>query len=704
MRFWKMAETFTGLKLQGKFGKFGKVDVCNVQSFLHLQNGRTISGSDSGYLFLWEDGFLKLTFILGCSESVQEKDAASDAPNPIHKGGVNYLYHDEGSRKIITAGADSSIKWWAYDDIVSAEPDEFESHCVITPTNLISLNNGASDIKYIVPFGLNNFIVQDTEGKVFMIDVNEGSVITLWNFHGGNITGIDISPKEFLSITCGDDGFVHCCNFQLRKVVSSIKFPLQCTQITWCPQEVDSTERSIVVGFSDGSFKFLYVTDEKIIVLESVRPHKSKVTMINFRHCGHLLFTSDDTGELFIFNCNQIRGPKNAVEPIGYVECKESIKSSIRWQNDKKAIQYTQIDGTEMEVDLTERLLSWEKCTTKDITMTYRLQVHHMKLSPINQESDDTIHTNIPILDRESFDGKFLIRTGPNGIVSILSLDTNGVNDDDPVLVDSQNEDGRSSLVPKFTFLPCGKEASTLPSSDGFVNKSSRLHLIEDFGPRQEQPESCTLEELLVKQYEDSKIITATKRKTCIRRVINDMRTEFINIHQLNSSLPSGVKLPASELMLNSSFNIMYSEMLERKISEVDAKHRSETEQNLLHRRKLEEMFLDDLDTAFVVVSSIRRRHEVQSIPILKFNHSFTKLKKDLSLYSGEVATKKNRQTVMSSSCTKTFADEAKTLNIEIRSPKLDENRKVRMHDHQRMEWLQSLINSFLFVIGCKNE
>ena len=59
IRFWKMASTFTGLKLQGAIGKFGRVDLSDVSAFDELPDGKVLSGSESGMLLLWEGNFIK---------------------------------------------------------------------------------------------------------------------------------------------------------------------------------------------------------------------------------------------------------------------------------------------------------------------------------------------------------------------------------------------------------------------------------------------------------------------------------------------------------------------------------------------------------------------------------------------------------------------------------------------------------------------
>lgn len=54
VKFWKMDRTFTGLKLCGNVGKFGSFEASSVYSFVHLPDGKVLTGSDSGCMYLWE--------------------------------------------------------------------------------------------------------------------------------------------------------------------------------------------------------------------------------------------------------------------------------------------------------------------------------------------------------------------------------------------------------------------------------------------------------------------------------------------------------------------------------------------------------------------------------------------------------------------------------------------------------------------------
>jgi WD40 repeat protein len=59
IRFWKMAQTFTGLKLQGEIAKFGQLELTDISCFYELPDGKVVSGSEYGNLIIWEGQFVK---------------------------------------------------------------------------------------------------------------------------------------------------------------------------------------------------------------------------------------------------------------------------------------------------------------------------------------------------------------------------------------------------------------------------------------------------------------------------------------------------------------------------------------------------------------------------------------------------------------------------------------------------------------------
>ena len=55
-----MAKTFTGLKLQGQLGKFGKTEISDIEGYVELPDGKVLSGSEWGNLLLWDGGLIKV--------------------------------------------------------------------------------------------------------------------------------------------------------------------------------------------------------------------------------------------------------------------------------------------------------------------------------------------------------------------------------------------------------------------------------------------------------------------------------------------------------------------------------------------------------------------------------------------------------------------------------------------------------------------
>lgn len=111
IRFWKMAQTFTGLKLQGEIAKFGQLELSDVSSYYELPDGKVVSGSEYGNLIVWEGQFVKAQLMLD-----------EEAKTPLHKGMIEVLLQDDDC--FVSAGADGYIKWWKINEVDSAEAEE----------------------------------------------------------------------------------------------------------------------------------------------------------------------------------------------------------------------------------------------------------------------------------------------------------------------------------------------------------------------------------------------------------------------------------------------------------------------------------------------------------------------------------------------------------------------------------------------------
>jgi WD40 repeat protein len=160
IRFWKMAATFTGLKLQGSIGKFGKVELSDVAAFVELPDGKVVSGTESGSLLLWEGNFIKARFVRGEGRL-------------CHDGEVTYVEFDREDKRLATAGKDGYIRWWDFHTVDSAEVDADHSmDFELTPLAEYFLGEGKGIRSMVdggVVGGTRSFFVLDTSGSAQVV-------------------------------------------------------------------------------------------------------------------------------------------------------------------------------------------------------------------------------------------------------------------------------------------------------------------------------------------------------------------------------------------------------------------------------------------------------------------------------------------------------------------------------------------------------
>lgn len=107
VRFWKMASTFTGLKLEGAIAKFGTVPISDIASYFELRNSKVVTGTEMGTVLVWDDALVKCQLKRPGGPEIY-----------CHQGMIEYLVLDEDARTMITAAADGYIRFWNLDVLI----------------------------------------------------------------------------------------------------------------------------------------------------------------------------------------------------------------------------------------------------------------------------------------------------------------------------------------------------------------------------------------------------------------------------------------------------------------------------------------------------------------------------------------------------------------------------------------------------------
>ncbi|POM72883.1 Phytophthora infestans Avirulence-associated protein 3.4F-A [Phytophthora palmivora] len=155
IRLWKMAATFTGLKLQGDIGKFGKSELSDIEAFCVLPDKKVLSGTERGVLLLWDGNFIKCEIL-------------TSRRHFPHAGTINVVDYDEDDGHIVTAGKDGYVRFWSFDSIDSADVAADETVALV-PMKRQVLVQPQMDIRAVVKEETGRYLLQDGVGGVHLL-------------------------------------------------------------------------------------------------------------------------------------------------------------------------------------------------------------------------------------------------------------------------------------------------------------------------------------------------------------------------------------------------------------------------------------------------------------------------------------------------------------------------------------------------------
>ena len=243
IRFWQMATTFTGLKLQGQLGRFGKTSVSDIEGFVQLPDGKVISGCEWGNLLVWEGGLIKV--------EICRRDN-----KPCHESQIKQLTINEG--ELLSVGTDGCIHVWDLEKIDQAECEEGEVVYIMEPMNTLKVPGGEICSMIISPDDDSIWYGQDQKGAIWELDLSFGHTTAqperIASYHGQSIVGISASPIGQLVATTGDNQ-LRVTDIGKRKFLAKFDFSVRGTSVHWIND--NNNNNSILIGFEDGTLRFM---------------------------------------------------------------------------------------------------------------------------------------------------------------------------------------------------------------------------------------------------------------------------------------------------------------------------------------------------------------------------------------------------------------------------------------------------------------
>ncbi|XP_067282838.1 cilia- and flagella-associated protein 44 isoform X2 [Pseudorasbora parva] len=319
IRFWKMASTFTGLKLQGLLGSFGKTTVTDIEGYVELPDGKVVSGSEWGNMLLWEGGLIKV-------------EICRKGRRTCHSGTIYQFNLDEG--ELMTIGSDGVVRSWNLETIDTADAVDDSGLFETEPMNEITVGRNVSlysMVKSSIP-ETSIWFAQDSKGSIWKLDLSFSNITQdpkcLFSFHAGAIQGMDVSESSHLMATTALDSSVRVFDFLSKKELTISRFKQGGTTLKWASDMLNSGGGLLVVGFDDGVVRLLELYnpqslhtvagrtrsgDAELRLRQALKPHNAPVTAIAYERNRMIMATGSTDSTVFFFTVGE------RYEPIGFV-------------------------------------------------------------------------------------------------------------------------------------------------------------------------------------------------------------------------------------------------------------------------------------------------------------------------------------------------------------------------------------------------
>jgi WD40 repeat protein len=332
IRFWKMARTFTGLKLQGDIGKFGAVELSDINAFIELPDGKVLSSSEYGNLLLWEGGLIK---------AVLTKPDGS----PCHVGGVEALLFEDDC--FISAGNDGYLRWWTFQSVDMAEPNE----TVDVPIECIRevMVGDFAQITSIVK-DAEKWVIVDGKGKLWSVSADFQEQTVLQDYHAGKIMDAVLAPGGNVLVTIGEDGTTRLWDFIHKREIYQQSWVGKGHSLAWAPENSHNLSRVIVAGFDNGIVRVLLLGSDNFKVIQAQKVHDTAVTRLEYSPDGTKFATTGNDGSLFFFTVKD----DNTLEPVCITPKLDVIIRDMNWHSDSNRVILALSDGSVMEVNFPE--------------------------------------------------------------------------------------------------------------------------------------------------------------------------------------------------------------------------------------------------------------------------------------------------------------------------------------------------------------
>ncbi|XP_034669320.1 cilia- and flagella-associated protein 44 [Drosophila subobscura] len=371
IKFWKMANTFTGLKLKGDLGRFGKTDFSDIYAMYMLPDENVISGCDWGNMLLWQAGLIKF-------------EVCRKGRKPCHTKPITRITMKNG--EVTTVGMDGYVRVWYWETVDLADPPEDDLFVEIDPIYEFKIAEvELRCMQKIMPFDEMDFThyAQDGKGGIWFCDINTYDVPQkprqLYSCIGGRVLAAQMSPVSPHFLALSECGKIFVYDYEQRRLLLEKQFAAGGVDFLWFDTQISAHGTELVAGFGDGILRqlFLDLSNPKRPALNRVRAfkaHTSPITRLTINRRSSLLLSGAADKSIFIYQLGRDEYDLVSLKPLGFVEL-AAVPNCFYWHKaDPNVVLIGCKTGEVFEYDIRTAVTEEETYLSYNITEQSRLR------------------------------------------------------------------------------------------------------------------------------------------------------------------------------------------------------------------------------------------------------------------------------------------------------------------------------------------
>ncbi|KAH8249465.1 hypothetical protein KR032_009855 [Drosophila birchii] len=334
IKFWKMANTFTGLKLKGDLGRFGKTDFSDICAMYMLADENVISGSDWGNMLLWQAGLIKF-------------EICRKGRKPCHTKPITRITMKNG--EVTTVGMDGYVRVWYWETVDLADPPEDDLFVEIDP--IYEFKIADVELRCMQKIHLYDEMdfthyAQDGNGGIWFCDINTFDVPQkprkLYSCIGGKVISSQMSPVSSHFLCMSESGKIFVYDYEDEKLILEKQFPAKGVEVLWLDTQVSASGTELVAGFEDGILRQLYLdlsnpNRPTMTRLGAFKAHTKPISRITVNRTSTLLLTGSVDKSIFIYTLGRGENLLVDIQPLGFVQFK-AIPNCFYWHETEPTV------------------------------------------------------------------------------------------------------------------------------------------------------------------------------------------------------------------------------------------------------------------------------------------------------------------------------------------------------------------------------